>query len=72
MATSSSSQRYRFVAGLGDESQLREINAMAESGYKVIHMIYNESEIGSNKHVLALMELESYSPEPGFAQEYRR
>lgn len=57
-----STQLYRFVAGLGDERQQREINVLADLGYRVVSMAYNESETGSNKQVLVLMGLATILP----------
>lgn len=65
-----SSLRYRFVTGHGDQRQLDEINAMADAGYRVIHMIYNEVGGFDNKQVVILMENKNVHQE--FAQEYSR
>jgi hypothetical protein len=52
-----STQRYRFVAGSGNEYHLKEINAMADCGYRATHMIFDGSGEAANKEVLVLMEL---------------
>lgn len=48
--------RYRFVAGRGDERQLQEVNALADSGYKVINMVHNDPATIDHRQILVLME----------------
>lgn len=57
--TNSSTPLYQFVHGLGDDTQINEINRLANLGYRVVSMVYNESEIGSNRQILVLMGLAS-------------
>jgi hypothetical protein len=59
MTNPSSTPLYKFVQGLGDQTQIHEINVLANLGYRVVSMVYNESETGSNHQVLVLMGLAS-------------
>jgi len=52
-----SGQTYRFAAGLGDDSHLKEINALCEQGYRVAHMVSVSSGAPNSKPVVVLMEL---------------
>ena len=66
-----SPQRYRFVSGRGDQHQLDEINSMADQGYRVIQMVYDELGYSNNKQIVVLMENPTVI-DGQFAQEYTR
>ena len=62
--------KYRFVTGTGDQKQLDEINAMADSGYKVIQMVCNAAASLNNQQIIVLME--QASEDRAFSQQYSR
>jgi hypothetical protein len=63
-----SGQTYRFAAGLGDDSHLKEINALCGQGYRVAYMVSVPSAGQNDKPIVVLMELTN-APD---SQDYSR
>jgi len=65
--SSNSAQTYRFAAGRGDDSHLKEINALCSQGYRVAHMVSIPSgEL--NKPIVVLMELTDAPDSPDYSR----